>query len=76
MAYINVHLFDSFEAANIAIETINNGEGIPVNETATTRTYTQAQENNGNIYILADDVTVKYLGEIIEIELIYNEELL
>lgn len=75
MAFTNVHLFDSFEVANVAIETINQGEGIPVNETATTRTYAEAQENNGNIYILADDVTVKYLGEPVEIELIYNEEI-
>ena len=75
MAFTNVHLFDSFEAANVAIETINQGEGIPVNETATTRTYTQAQENNGNIYILADDVTIKYLDEPTEIEIIYNEEI-
>lgn len=75
MAFTNVHLFESLEAANVAIETINNGERIPVNETATTRTYTQAQENNENIYILADDVTVKYLGEPVEIELIYNIEI-
>lgn len=75
MQYTNVHLFDSFVTANIAIQTINNGEGIPVNETATTRTYTQAQENNGNIYILSDEVTIKYLGEPTEIELIYNDEI-
>lgn len=75
MPFTNVHLFESFEAANDAIQTINQGEGIPINETATTRTYTEAQENNGNIYILADDVTIKYLGEPVEIELIYNEEI-
>lgn len=76
MQYTNVHLYATIEEANNAIELINQGEGIPINETATTRTYTQQQENNGNIYILADDVTVKYLGEPVEIELIYNEELL
>lgn len=75
MAYTNVHLFESLEAANVAIQTINQGEGIPISETATTRTYTEAQENNGNIYILADDVTIKYLGEPTEIELIYNDEI-
>lgn len=75
MQFSKVHLYATIEDANVDIETINNGEGIPVNETATTRTYTEAQENNGNIYILADDVTIKYLGEPVEIELIYNEEI-
>ena len=67
------HIFDSLEQANNAIDTINQGEGIPVNDEATTRTYTQAQENNENIYILADEVTIKYLGEPSEIELIFDE---
>jgi hypothetical protein len=75
MAFIKAHIFDSLEEANNAIEQINQGEGIPINETATTRTYTQAQENNGTIYILADEVTQKYLGEPTDLELIYNEEL-
>ena len=68
-----VHLFDSLEQANNAIDLINEGEGIPVNDSATTRTYTEAQENNGNIYILADEVTQKYLGEPTEIELVYDD---
>ena len=75
MQFTKVHLYTTIEDANNAIELINQGEGIPINETATTRTYTEAQENNGNIYILADDVTIKYLGEPVEIELIYNEEI-
>jgi hypothetical protein len=73
MQLLKAHTFDTFEAANAAIEVINQGEGIPVNPEAVTRTYTQAQENNGTIYIVADEVTVKYLGEPIEIELIYPE---
>jgi archaellum component FlaG (FlaF/FlaG flagellin family) len=76
MQYIlKVHLFKTLEEANAAIEIINQGEGIPINETATTRTYTQSQENNGNIYILADSITQKYLGEPIDLELIYDEEI-
>ena len=73
MEYIKAHIFDSLEQANNAIDTINQGERIPINDEATTRTYTQAQENNGNIYILADEVTTKYLGEPSEIELIFDE---
>jgi hypothetical protein len=67
------HTFDTLQQANAAIEVINQGEGIPVNPEAVTRTYTEAQENNGTIYIVADEVTEKYLGEPIEIELIYPE---
>jgi hypothetical protein len=69
MAYIKAHLFDTLEAANEAIELINAGEGIPVNPAAVTRTYTEPQENDGRIYIAADEVTEKYLGEPTEIEL-------
>ena len=68
------HIFDSLEQANNAIDTINKGEGIPINDDATTRTYTQAQENNGTIYILADEVTIQYLGEPETIE-INNQEI-
>jgi hypothetical protein len=73
MQYIKAHIFDTLEQANNAIEQINQGEGIPVNPEAITRTYTQAQENNGTIYIAADEVTQKYLGEPTDLELIYDE---
>ena len=73
MEYIKVHTFDSFEQANNAIDTINKGEGIPINDSATTRTYTEPQENDGNIYILSDEVTQKYLGEPTEIDLVYDD---
>jgi hypothetical protein len=72
MQYTNVHLFESLEAANAAIQTINQGEGIPVSDDAVTLTYTQAQENNSTIYIVADDVTEKYLGEPTKIEIYDN----
>ena len=73
MEYIKAHIFDTLEQANNAIELINQGEGIPVNPEAITRTYTQAQENNCTIYIVADSVTEKYLGEPTDLELIYDE---
>ena len=73
MEYTKAHLFDSLQQANNAIDTINKGEGIPINDSATTRTYTELQENNGNIYILADELTQKYLGEPTEIELVYDD---
>ena len=73
MPFIKAHLFDNFEEAENAINQINQGEGIPISDTATTRTYTNAQENNGNIYIMADKVTEKYLGTPTQIELIFND---
>lgn len=73
MQFIDAHTFETLEVANAAIEVINQGEGIPVSPDAVTRTYTEAQENNGTIYIVADEVTQKYLGEPTEIEIIYPE---
>lgn len=69
MSFIKAHIFKTFKEAQEAIELINKGEGIPINEQATTRTYTQAQENEGNIYISADSVTEKYLGKPIDLKL-------
>ena len=68
-----VHLFDSLEQANTAIDVINEGEGIPINDSSTTRTYATAMQHEEFWYIYADEVTEKYLGEgeIIEIN---NEE--
>lgn len=75
MQYIlKVHLFQTIEEANASIDLINKGEGIPVNNEAVTRTYTQTQENEGSIFILADEITQKYLGDAIDLEIIYNEE--
>ena len=70
MAFIKVHLFTSVEEANQAIEIINKGEGIPVSPDAVTRTYCEYQENAGRIFIHADEVTEKYLGALVEIEII------
>ena len=73
MQYIlKVHLFQTIEEANASIDLINKGEGIPINDEAVTRTYTQTQENEGRIFILADEITQKYLGDAIDLEIIYN----
>lgn len=75
MQYIlKAHLFNTLEEANAAIDTINKGEKIPINDEAVTRTYTEHQENEGRIFILADEITQKYLGDAIDLEIIYNEE--
>jgi hypothetical protein len=73
MGYIKAHIFDTLEQANNAIEVINQGEGIPIDETATTRTYCNYEENEGTIFIRADEVTTKYLGEPTEIEITHPE---
>jgi hypothetical protein len=73
MASIKAHTFQTHQEAQQAIELINKGEGIPVNPEAVTRTYTQSQENDGRIYIQADAVTEKYLGNPIEIEITYHD---
>jgi hypothetical protein len=73
MASIKAHIFNTEQEAQQAIELINQGEGIPVNPEAVTRTYTEAQENEGRIFIISDEVTIKYLGEPTEIEIIYPE---
>ena len=73
MGYIKAHIFDTLEQANNAIEVINQGEGLPIDETATTRTYCNYEENEGTIFIRADEVTTKYLGEPTEIEITHPE---
>jgi len=76
MKYIlKVHLFQTIKEANASIDLINKGQGIPVNNEAITRTYTEHQENQGRIFILADEITEKYLGESVDLEIIYNEEI-
>jgi archaellum component FlaG (FlaF/FlaG flagellin family) len=70
MESIKAHIFDTIEQAETAISTINKGEGIPISPTATTRTYCIYEENEGTIFIRADEVTEKYLGEPVDLELI------
>ena len=68
MQLLKSHIFQTEQAALEAIETINQGEGIPVSEDAVTRTYTTAQQYGDIWYIIADEITEKYLGEPIELE--------
>jgi len=72
MASIKAHIFETIEQAENAISTINQAEGIPINETATTRTYCNYEENDGTVLIRADEVTEKYLGEPIDFNLKFN----
>jgi len=69
MVYIKAHIFETIEQAENAISTINQGEGIPINETATTHTYCNYEENEISSFIRADEVTEKYLGEPIDFNL-------
>jgi hypothetical protein len=69
MASIKVHTFTTEAEAQQAINLINVGEGIPVNEDAVTRTYTDWQQLEDIYYILADEVTEKYLGEPTDLEI-------
>jgi hypothetical protein len=69
MAFIKVHLFTSVEEANQAIELINQGEGIPYNAEAITRTYCDYNTFNDIFYIFADEVTESYLGEPTQLEI-------
>jgi hypothetical protein len=73
MAFIKAHTFNSEQEANNAIDLINQGEGIPVSEDAVTRTYCEAIAHEDIYYIHADDVTEKYLGASVEIEIIHEE---
>ena len=69
MASIKAHLFTTEAEAQKVIDLINKGEGIPVNEDAVTRTYTDWQQLEDIYYILADEVTKKYLGEPTDLEI-------
>lgn len=73
MESIKAHTFDTIEEANEAIDLINQGEGIPVSEDAVTRTYCEAIAYEDIFYIHADEVTEKYLGASVEIEITHEE---
>jgi hypothetical protein len=73
MAFIKAHTFNSEQEANNAIDLINQGEGIPVSKDAVTRTYGEAIAYEDFYYIHADEVTEKYLGASVEIEIIHEE---
>lgn len=73
MVFIKVHTFTTEAEAQQAIELINNGEGIPVNEDSVTRTYCEAIAYEDFWYIHADEITQKYLGQPIDIQIIQEE---
>lgn len=69
MEFIKVHIFKTENEAIKAIDLINKGEGIPINESATTRTYCEPLQLEDFWYIKADEVTQKYLTEVEEVEI-------
>lgn len=73
MESIKAHIFTTIQEAEQAIDLINQSEGIPINEEATTRTYTTHEEINGTILIKADSVTEKYLGKASDFETITDQ---
>lgn len=72
MASIKAHIFNSIQEAETAIALINSALGIPVSADAVTRTYCEYKDNNGNIYIQADEVTEVILGVSTDLEIIVN----
>ena len=70
MAFIKGYLFTALSAATTAVNTINEGEGIPVSLDAVTQTYCTPSECIGGYYLPFDEVTAKYLGEPVDVELI------
>ncbi len=59
--------FKTVEEANTFIQQINNALGIPVSETATTRTYTDYEADEDGIYVDYETYIGELLGEPIEI---------
>ena len=67
MAFIRGYFYATKTAANNAVKTINQGEGIP-NNGYLTQTYCEPIQCVGGWCILHDEVTSKYLLNDIEIE--------
>ena len=65
---MEAHKFTTEQQANDAIDRINIGEGIPVSPDSITTTYCMAEQLEDFWYIRADEVTKKYINEVIEIE--------
>jgi hypothetical protein len=69
---IKAHIFATEQEAQQAIDLINEGEGIPISEYSVTRTYTEFKTYNEIVYIVADEVTQKYLGNPTDLEIEYT----
>jgi hypothetical protein len=52
-----VHVFETIEAANQFVNQINLELGIPISENSVTQTYATPIEQDGFIYIHADELT-------------------
>ena len=74
MELIKAHVFTSEIDAHKAIISINSGEGI-IQDAAFTSSYCTFQQFNDFWYISADETTIKYLGEPIEIQINNNFEI-
>lgn len=59
---IQAHLFETEQAAAVALVIIDAGEGLPVNEAAATTGYTGYMPCPEGWYIRADQTTIRYLG--------------
>ena len=69
MAYIKGYFFGSKTAANNAVKQINQGEGIPAFIDSITQSYCEPINCKGGYYIIYDELTSKYLTEVVEIEI-------
>lgn len=65
---VSAFLFATQESALQAVQTVNEGEGIPVGEDAITQTYTTPFFHEGDWYVKCDAVTSKYLANPVQIE--------
>jgi hypothetical protein len=68
------YFFKTKKSALTAISTINQGEGIP-NNGYLTQTYCEPKTCVNGFYIAHDEVTQKYLGQPIDIEIDLNNNL-
>ena len=57
-----VHKFNTKDEVLTAIDLINSGESIPKNNESHTTTYCNFNKESDFFYIIADDVTISYLG--------------
>lgn len=59
---MRVHRFKDTASARAAAQTVNDAEGYP-RKSCETQAYCVAEEVMGIVFIMADEVTERYLGE-------------
>lgn len=69
MLFIKGYFYETLQAAELAVNVINQGEGLP-NNGYLTQTYCEPAECVGGYYLPFDKVTCKYLIGEVDIELI------